>query len=63
MRIEKRLSKVYAVTCDGHRFHLPTSSLTAECPSCGQTALMVELVTRFWLEDSVGDEKALAGAD
>lgn len=64
MKIDHRLSKHYEVTCaQGHGFRTPATALTAECPRCGETALMVDLVTRYWLAEPELTPEVLAGAD
>lgn len=64
MKIDRRLSKHYQVTCaQGHEFQAVATALSAECPRCGETALMVELVTRYWLAGHEPNPKVLAGAD
>lgn len=48
MKIEKKMENGYRLTCRaGHAFTAKRFNLAAECPQCGETAVMIDLVTRY----------------
>ena len=61
MQIIGKQRRGYVVRCDcRHTFLVPNLTVGVECPSCGATALAVDLVTDYLTRDKAIEEPEAA---